>query len=380
MNLDEIRYEIDEIDAQIVELYKRRMRAVSSVLEYKRQNNLPVLDKSRERKLLNRLSELAGKEFSDDIVRLYSLIMEQSRAYQKRNLTQRTKLIDNIENAIDNTPQFFPKKATVAVQGTEGAYSQSACDKLFALPDIMYFKSFESVFSAIESGMCKYGILPIENNTAGSVNKVYDLMMSHNFSIVRSIRIKVDHVLLTKKGASLSEIHEIVSHEQAINQCSKFLSEHKDIKVTVFENTAKAAEYVAKSERHDLAAIASENCCDIYSLSPLAKNIQNSDNNFTRFICISKNLEIYPAATKTSMMMTLPHKPGSLYNILSKFYLYDVNITKLESRPLVGKGFEFMFYFDIEAPINAENTKQLLNELYCELDYFLYLGSYTEII
>ncbi len=380
MNLDEIRKEIDEIDADMVVLYKRRMKAVSSVLEYKRQNDMPVLDKGRERVLLGRLSELAGEEFSDDIIRLYSLIMEQSRAFQKRGLAQESKLNTDIENAIKVTPQLFPQKATVAVQGTEGAYSQSACDKLFSLPNIMYFKSFENIFSAIECGMCKYGILPIENNTAGSVNKVYDLMMSHNFYIVRSIRIKIDHMLLSKKGVALSNIKEIVSHEQAINQCSRFLSEHKDIKVTVFENTAKAAQYVAKSDRDDLAAIASESCCELYSLSPLAKNIQNSDNNFTRFICISKNLQIYPSACKTSMMMTLPHKPGSLYNILSKFYLYNVNIAKLESRPLSGKGFEFMFYFDIEAPIHTENTKQLLNELYSELDYFLYLGSYSEMM
>jgi len=380
MNLDDIRIEIDEIDAQIVELYKKRMSAVSSVLEYKKQNNLPVLDKGRERKLLCRLSELAGDEFSADIIRLYSLIMEQSRAYQKRNININSQIIGKIENALSHTPPLFPEKATVAVQGTEGAYAQSACDKLFALPNIMYLKTFEDVFKAIDCGMCKYGILPIENNTAGSVNKVYDLMMSHNFYIVRSIRVKIDHMLLTKKGTPLRNIREIVSHEQALNQCSKFLNEHKDIKVTVFENTAKAAEYVAKSERNDLAAIASENCCEIYSLSPIERNIQNSDNNFTRFICISKDLEIYTGATKSSMMMTLPHKPGSLYSILSKFYIHNVNIAKLESRPLAGKGFEFMFYFDIDAPIIAENTKRLINELSLELDYFLYLGSYTEII
>jgi chorismate mutase/prephenate dehydratase len=244
----------------------------------------------------------------------------------------------------------------------------------------MYFKNFEGVFSAIEQGMCQYGILPIENSTAGSVNKVYDLMIRHNFSIVRTFRLKVDHNLLVNPGTKLSDIKEIYSHQQAISQCGSFLSTLKDVNVIPVDNTAVASEMVSKSGRKDVAAISSRSCAPLYGLTCIASSIQDAGNNHTRFICISKNLEIYPGADKTSIMMVLPHRPGSLYRVMARLYTLGINVTKLESRPLPDRDFEFMFYFDLETSIYSREFVQLMCELDELCEEFKYLGSYCEVV
>ena len=244
----------------------------------------------------------------------------------------------------------------------------------------MFFKSFDAVFSAIENGLCQYGILPIENSTAGSVNKVYDLMISHNFSIVRTYRLKVDHNLLVNRGTKLEDIREIYSHEQAINQCKEFLETLQDVKVIPVANTALASQMVAESGRKDVAALSSRACAQLYGLSCLKSAVQDMDNNQTRFICIAKNLEIYPGADKTSIMMILPHRPGALYKVMARLYTLGVNVTKLESRPIPDREFEFMFYFDLETSIYSEEFVQLMCELDELCEEFKYLGSYSEVV
>ncbi|MDO4528498.1 MAG: prephenate dehydratase [bacterium] len=282
-----------------------------------------------------------------------------------------------LDEATAGTPVSRPERATVACQGVEGAYSQFACDKMFTYPSIMYFSGFEDVFKAVDSGLCRYGILPVENSTAGSVNKVYDLMNKYKFYITHSLKLFIGHALLAPEGVNLGDIKEVFSHEQALNQCSEYLAS-LGVKITVCENTAAAAKMVAESGRKDCAAIGSKDCAELYGLHVIKSGIQNTDNNYTRFICISKNLEIHPGANKTSIMMTIPHKPGSLYNIISSFAALGLNMTKLESRPLPGTNFEFMFYFDIDASVYSDNLKILLNELEHDAEQFSYLGSYTE--
>ena len=244
----------------------------------------------------------------------------------------------------------------------------------------MYFKNFEGVFSAIDKGLCQYGILPLENSTAGSVKKVYDLMIKHNFSIVRTFRLKVDHNLLVNPGTKLSDIKEIYSHEQALNQCSSFLEGLGAVNIIPVANTAIAAEMVANSGRKDVAALSSRSCADLYSLEVLASSIQDKGNNRTRFICISKNLEIYPGSDKTSIMMILPHRPGSLYKVMARLYTLGINVTKLESRPIPDRDFEFMFYFDLDTSIYSEEFVQLMCELDDLCEEFKYLGSYCEVV
>ena len=380
MEIQELRNEIDSIDQELVKLFCRRMDVSAQVAEYKKENNMPIYVPSREREILASVAQMAGPEMGTYSRVLYSMLFELSRSYQSKQNLVSTPLHQKILSSIQNTPNLFPQAPMVACQGVEGAYSQIACEKIFKNPFIMYFKNFEGIFTAIEQGLCQYGILPIENSTAGSVNKVYDLMIKHNFSIVRTFRMKVDHNLLARPGATLSGIKEIYSHEQAINQCSAFLSTLPGVKIIPVENTAVAAQMVAQSGRNDMAALSSRTCAELYSLCNLAPSVQDKGNNHTRFICISRDLEIYPGSDKTSIMMVLPHRPGSLYRVLARLYTLGINVTKLESRPIPDREFEFMFYFDLETSIYSEEFVQLMCELEDFCEEFKYLGSYTEVV
>ena len=380
MDLSDYRKQIDEIDDELVKLFSRRMETAANIAQCKRDMGKAVMDAKRERE---KLLDLVGKcpdKFKDYTASLYSLIFELSRSYQHRILGTGSELTAQIQSAIENTPSLFPTNATVACQGVEGAYSQLACEKLFRLPGIFYFSNFDAGFSAIEKGLCQYGVIPLENSTAGSVNKVYDLMMRHNFRIVRSVRLKVDHNLLVKPGTKLSDIKEIYSHEQAINQCAGYLQKFSGVKIIPCENTAVAAKYVAQSEAGDVAALSSRSCMKLYGLECLESSVQDMGNNFTRFICISKNLEIYPGADRTSLMMVLPHTPGSLYKVLSRFYALGLNLNKLESRPMPERNFEFMFYFDLDTSVYSPQFIQLMGEMETISEEFSYLGSYSEVI
>ena len=380
MDLQDYRKEIDAIDDELVRLFSKRMDVAARIADYKKAENLPIFVPAREREKLTDVSQKAGPEMANYTRVLYSMLFELSRSYQSKRTSQLTHQYHSILSSIENTPKLFPQAPMVACQGVEGAFSQIACEKIFKSPVILYFKNFEAVFSAIDKGLCQYGILPIENSTAGSVKKVYDLMISHNFSIVRTFRMKVDHNLLAKKGTKLSDIKEIYSHEQAINQCSEFLQSLEGVTVVPVANTAVASEMVANSGRNDVAALSSRACAELYGLTCLKSSVQDNDNNHTRFICISKNLEIYPGADKTSIMMVLPHKPGALYKVMARLYTLGINVTKLESRPIPNREFEFMFYFDLETSIYSEEFVQLICELdeFCE--EFKYLGSYSEVV
>ena len=378
--LEQLRGQIDQIDDKIIALFKERMQVAEKIAVFKKEHDMPTLAPGRERALLARVAEEAGEEFADYTESLFRTIMAASRSYQNVRAGKKSQVYESVKDALENTPQLFPQRARVACQGIEGAYSQIACDSIFKSPSIMYFKSFDNVFKAVESGMCQYGILPIENSTAGSVNTIYDLMLRHNFSIVRSARLKVSHNLLAKYGTKLSDVKEIFSHEQAVNQCAAFLAGMKGVKVTVVENTAVAAKMVAESEDPCVAALSSRFCAEHYGLQTLQANVQDQDNNYTRFICISKKPEIYPGADRTSFMMIISHKPGSLYNVLSKFYALGINLRKLESRPLPDREFEFMFYFDIESSVYAPEMEKLFLDLESESEEFRYLGTYNEVI
>ena len=380
MDINELREQINEIDHEIVELYGRRMETARAIGRYKREHNLPVLDSERERNLLNKVAEQAGEENEQGVRALYHLLMDHSRMRQETDGHPESLLGQQIRDVVATMPAVFPEKAMIACQGVEGAYSQLACEKMIRYPSIMYCRTFENVFGAIENGLCQYGILPIENSLAGSVNSVYDLMIRHHCYIVRSARIKIDHTLLALPGAKAEEIREIYSHEQAIQQCSAFLSAHKEWHVNVCTNTAAAARMVAESGRRDAAAISSGHCAALYGLQCLSSDIQNNSNNHTRFICISKKPEIYPGADHTSLMLVLPNRPGSLYQLLSRFNALDINLSKLESRPLPGRDFEFMFYFDLETSVGSPTFIRLIEELDITLNRFSYLGSYSEIV
>lgn len=377
MDINESREKINQIDDQLIHLFEQRMEAALKIARYKQQNHLPVYDPARERQVLLRQTAAVPPQLSASARVLYSTLFDLSRSYQHRYLSAPSDLPDRIRAAVKD--EDFPAQAVVACQGVEGAYSQQACEKLFDMPNIMFCKRFEGVFQAIESGLCRYGVLPIENSAYGSVDEVYDLMRQHRFYIVRSIKVKVNHQLMALPGTKLSDIREVVSHSQAIGQCGRFLKTLPDVKITPCENTAAAAKLVSQSGRRDLAAIASPACAELYGLVPLQKNVCDTDHNFTRFICIAREIEIYPGANRMSLMLTLPHKPGSLYRMIARFAALGLNLTKLESRPLAGTDFEFQFYFDLEASVRNDDAVNLVGELSSENEDFTYLGSYLEV-
>lgn len=379
-DLSDIRKEIDSIDTQIVELFKRRMSCADAVAAYKRAHDLPVLDRSRERELLSRRAAQVPEDMKVYTEVLFELLMEASRNRQGERLGTGGHTVEQIRDALAHSPELFPRDAYVACQGVEGAYQQIATDRIFRHANIGYFDTFDAVFRAVEENYADFGVLPIENSTAGSVNQVFDLMMRHNFHIVRTCRLKVDHNLLAKPGCGLGDIRHIYSHEQAINQCGEFLSSLEGVTVHACENTAMASKMVAESERRDVAAFASRACARIYGLDVLASSAQDQGNNYTRFACISKDLSIYPGADRSTFMLVVNHEPGALYKVLAKFYDLDINIIKLESRPIPDRDFEFMFYFDIDCPAASPEFFTLVRSLESTCEEFRYLGSYSEVI
>ena len=377
--LEQLRGQIDQIDDKIIALFKERMQVSDKIAAYKKEHDMPTLAPGRERAVLARVAEEAGEEFADYTESLFRTIMAASRSYQNIRSGKKSAVYESVKEALENTPKLFPQRAMVACQGIEGAYSQIACDSIFKSPSIMYFKSFDNVFKAVESGMCQYGILPIENSTAGSVNTIYDLMLRHNFSIVRSARLKVSHNLLAKYGTKLSDVKEIFSHEQAINQCAAFLAGMKGVKVTVVENTAVAAKMVAESGDPGVAALSSRFCAEHYGLQTLQANVQDQDNNYTRFICITKDPAIYAGANRISLVIAFENRPGALYDILSKLAALDINLTKLESCPVVGSDFEFIFFLELDATVKDPSVLAMLEEMERSCAQFQFLGNYAEV-
>ncbi len=378
--LAEIRGEIDEIDGELVKLFVRRMEASEKIAEAKRASHVPVCDPAREREILSKVAKAVGPDLESEARMLFTTLMSMSRGLQRAELAGEDSFAASVSRAIASTPDRFPSSATVACSGVEGSYSQQAVSRLVQFPTIFYFKGFDDVFSAVEKGMCDYGVLPIENSAVGSVTAVYDLMAKHNFKIVRALKLRVRHVLLAPRGTRIEDVREISSHPHAIAQCSEFLRGLPSARIVPATNTAAAAAELAKSGRRDVAVIASRECAELYGLDVLREGISNTASNYTRFICISKRSEIYPDADKFSVMMSLNHRPGALTDVLVKFAAAGVNLTKLESRPVPGSDFEFRFIFDFEASPRDPRALKMLSGLSLdpEIERFTFLGSYSE--
>ena len=379
-DISELRRDIDEIDDKIAELFLDRMEKMDEVALAKKAEGTSISDPARERNILSRVTNAVGEKHEDAARLLFRTIFGITKARQRVLLNGESEFTKSIKDAIAATGDKFPKRAIVACPGVEGAYAQQAASRMFALPTIVYFNDFEKIFESVEKGLCPYGILPIENSAAGSVAAVYDLMRKHRFHIVRSLKLKIDHVLLAPKGTKLSDVKVIESHPHALAQCSEFFRAHSDIEMKPAINTATAAEALAANKTRGVAVIASRTCADLYGLEIIAERIQNAALNYTRFICIAKNTQIYSDANRIGIMLSLPHKPGSLNDIISKFSAIDVNLTKLESRPVPGMDFEFRFIFEFEASISDPSVLSLLADLAAdpEIDRFTFLGAYSE--
>ncbi len=373
MKIEELRKEIDLVDGQLLPLFLRRMELSAAIADEKARIGKPIRDRQREREILRTVSERSGGK-AEYARLLYNDILEYSRSYQ-RDLTTP----DRDGDLPEEGDEMFPRAASVACQGVEGAYSQAAADRALPFADITYMRTFEGVFQAVESGLCRFGVLPIENSAHGSVTQVYDLMKSHRFFIVRSVRLHISHSLMVLPGVRLEEVKTVTSHEQAIGQCSRFLASLPGVGVQLSENTAVAARTVAESGDRTLAALSQEDCASLYGLTILRRAVQNTDNNHTRFIVIEKQPRVYPGANRISMQFSTPHTPGALASVMSRFSAMGLNLTKLESRPVEGSDFRYLFYVDLEASLRDAAVRRMLLSLKKDLPLFTFLGAYQEV-
>ena len=378
MELSEIRAKIDTVDDQLLQLFLERMALAEEVAAYKNEHKLPIVNKQREREVLAKVMECSGDK-ERYAYHLFSTLFELARSRQAELISAPTRVAAQIQSALAAGSDVFPQTGLVACQGVEGANSQVACDRLLPRGNIVYVKTFSAVVSAVESGFCKFGVLPIENSSNGSVRAVYELLQDHKLSIVRSTRLCIRHELLTLPGVKMEDITEIYSHQQAIGQCSKFLNSLNGVHVIPCDNTAIAAQMVAESGNRHAAAISSHPCTALYGLECINDQIQDSDNNYTRFICISKTPAIYAGANRISLIVSTDNRPGALYEILSKLAALDINMTKLESCPVTGRNFEFIFFLEIEASVQDPSVLAMLQELERNCSGFQYLGSYAEV-
>lgn len=368
------RERIDAIDARIVELFEDRMRIAADVAAFKRAKGLPVLDREREARKIEAVTQAASDDFAQYMAPLFRFVMEMSRAHQHGLLADGSEM--RIEtDRIDG----LPAATRVACQGVMGAYSHHAAKAFFPKADIIFRDSWPAACDLLFAGEADYVVLPLENSTAGTVNRVYDLLVQRGLFIVASLSFRIDHALLAKEGCKLDDVREVFSHEQALRQCDGFISGLSgDVRATVCENTATAARKVAHDSRRDVAAIASPQCADLYGLSVIADAVQDESDNFTRFICAARTPQMTEDADTSSFFLVLPHEPGSLYRVLARIAALGANLLKLESRPIPGKRFEFMFYVDIASVPGDGMFDGIVAQVAPLCDEFRYLGSYRE--
>lgn len=378
MNLDKARSQINGINDEMLKLFLERMELSSHVAKAKAQMGKAIFDAKRERDILDKITSQAGPDMDIYARRFFENLFSLSRTFQAEELFKETPFTKEVEAAVAAAPNLPPQRGTVACCGIFGSNAQMACDKLLPLSQILYVNSFQAVFDAVEEGLAQFGVLPIENSSNGSVKEVYDLLERKHCYIVRGTKQWISHDLLAKEGTRLEDIHTVYSHPQALGQCSEFFAQYTHIKLEPYTNTAMAAQMVAQSKDSGIAAVAAPQCAQLYGLQAICRSIQNNDNNYTRFICITKNLAVYPGANKISIVTTASHTPGGLGSLLTKFGNMGINLTKIESRPIQGHNFEFLFYLDLEASLVDPRVRALLAELHESQDKFRLLGNYPE--
>ncbi|MCI9429369.1 MAG: prephenate dehydratase [Lachnospiraceae bacterium] len=374
MDLGELRQGIDEIDRQIVELYERRMEISRQVAEYKIGTGKKVFDKVREEEKLRSVRAMAHNAFnSHGIEELFEQIMSMSRKLQYQLLTERGSLgrlpfigVDNLET----------EKARVVFQGAEGAYSQAAMEMFFGSQvSSFHVDTFRDAMMAIDEGSADFAVLPIENSTAGVVSEIYDLLVEFENYIVGEQIIRIEHCLLGVPGAAEEEIRTVFSHPQSLMQSARYLS-GKDWKQISMPNNAFAARKVAREKDRSQAAIASEHAGNIYGLEILKKGINQSESNSTRFIIVTNQKIFRKDAGKVSICFEVPHESGSLYHMLSHIIYNNLNMTKIESRPIEDRNWEYRFFIDFDGNLADGAVKNALRGLRDEARNMKILGNY----
>ena len=375
MDLSEIRQEIDSVDSQIVELYKKRMGLALEVARYKIDNNKPILDSSREKEKIEKAKAMVSDNFDKEAVAdLFRQIMASSRKLQYRFME------DNANTAredYDEMNEIDKEHAKVVYQGVEGAYSFLAMKQYFGENvDCFNVATFTEAMEAVAKGEADYAVLPIENSTAGIVNDTYDLLCEYDNFIVDEIYYKIDHALLGLENADISDIDVVYSHPQGLMQCSKYLDTHSDWQRIGQANTALSAKKVLEDGNVNEAAIASKDAAKYFSLKVLDTDISNNSNNVTRFVVISNKRCFRKNAGKMSICFETAHETVSLYNMLSHIIYNGLNMTKIESRPIEGKMWQWRFYVDFDGNIDDAAVKNAMRGIEEEAKRLKFLGNY----
>jgi chorismate mutase/prephenate dehydratase len=375
--LKELRGEIDAIDRQIADLLQQRMDITYRVGRYKQRNQMQVLDEQREKQVLDAkaaLSDDPNMQFA--LTTLFETIMSISRKQQRQLVTERDPWYDRYQadRAAARAPLTRPR---VLYQGEPGAYADEAAARFFG-EDVPRDRvaTWEEVFLALKEGRADYGVVPIENSSTGSINQVYDLLGRYGAYIVGEQTVKVDHCLMAPRGASLDSLTDVYSHEQGLSQCAEYLKQHPAWTGHAMLNTAAAAKYVAETGDVTKAAIGSRRAAGLYGLEVLAQGINFNADNYTRFVVVSPVMELRPQADKISALFTLPHRSGTLHRIMSIFAVAGLNMMKLESRPVLGKSWEYLFFVDFTGGLDQPGMDGVLHELTQASTSFRVLGNY----
>lgn len=378
--LKQYRDQIDTIDRQLAELFQRRMEVVDGIGRYKLERGMPVLDAAREREVLAAKAALARDEgMATDLAALFENVMAISRRRQ-RKLVQETGQEQGYISckqamAAARTPIDRPK---VVYQGVAGAYSEMACIDFFGNDsENVGLEQFEDVFQALKKGEADYAVLPIENSTSGAIRQVYDLMSQYECYIVGETTVQVEHCLMAPKGASLDTITHVYSHEQGLFQSDRFLNVHPHWVQVPCADTAGAGQYVAQTGDTTKAAICSARAAELYGLEILVRGTNHNANNTTRFVVVSPVMELRAGADKVSTVFSMPHEAGSLHRIMSIFAVNGLNMTKLESRPMPGQRWEYMFFLEFHGSLTAPEMDGILRELAQTAADFRVLGNFV---
>ncbi|MBZ9687162.1 prephenate dehydratase [Clostridium estertheticum] len=361
----DLRNQIDKIDAGLLSLFENRMEVVLKIAEYKKKNNMEILNEAREEAVIKKNLDLVkNSDLLLEVEEFFKSVMEISRGYQNKNL----KIHETL--AID-------KNLTVGFYGVTGSFSEEALKGYFGEKvDTKAISEFEDIFLNLRYGKINYGVIPIENSSTGVISEVYDLLNKYNFYIIGEKYLKISQNLMGIKGSTLDEIKEVYSHSQGLEQSMEFLKGYKNWKLVPFKSTAKSAELVKQSQNKTMAAIASSKAAEIYGLQILQKNINSNATNMTRFVVIGKEMETTGDSNKISTVLSTTHKAGSLYNVLKHFAEKNINLLKIESRPIVDKPWEYFFYIDFEGNINEDKVKASIDLIKLNSRYFKVLGNY----
>lgn len=375
MDLLQIRDEIDVIDKEIERLFEERMKLCENVAEYKIATGKAVLDTQREKEKIEKIKSLANGEFNKKgAEEIFKQIMAISRKLQYKILAKH-KLVKEIDFA--EVPYIEKDNVKVVYQGVEGAYAYEAMINYFG-EDVENYNvdTWKDAMEEVKEGRADYAVIPIENSTAGSVTQVYDLLANYDNYIVGEIDINIRHMLLGIEGATMDDIKVVYSHPQALMQCDKFLDANRQWQTVSLQNTAVSAKKVKDDNDKSQAAIASRIAGKLHGLHILKENINHNEKNTTRFIVIS-NKKIYAKDARTvSICFEIAHEKGSLYNILSHFIYNDVNMSRIESRPVEGKTWEYKFIIDVEGNLGEAAIRNALQGIGAEAVNLKVLGNY----